>query len=95
MYIIFIIILIIYFLGIYEECLFDKVYSNNIQKANIINAYELVSEPGINCRTIMDVDAVDVATVFVMWLYYLPKPLISPKLYSMICGTYFFKLFYE
>ncbi|XP_025408491.1 uncharacterized protein LOC112682182, partial [Sipha flava] len=71
--------------GIYEECLFDKAYSNNIQKANIINAYELVSGPDINCRTIMDVDAVDVATVLVMWLYFLPKPLISPKLYSMIC----------
>jgi hypothetical protein len=41
----------------------------------------------------MDVDAVDVATVLVMWLYFLPKPLISPKLYSMICGTYFLKLF--
>lgn len=34
----------------------------------------------------MDVDAVDVATVLVMWLYYLPKPLVSQEQFSMICG---------
>lgn len=48
-----------------------------------------MSGPGINYKTMMDVDAVDVATVLVMWLYYLPEPLVSPKQFSMICGTYF------
>lgn len=75
------------FLGLYEEFLFDKAYSLNGRKANIINAYELVSGSRKNCKKILDIDAVDVASVLVMWLYYLPKPLISSKQFSMICGN--------
>ncbi|XP_060863413.1 uncharacterized protein LOC132939977 isoform X2 [Metopolophium dirhodum] len=71
--------------GLYEECLFDEAYSTNGRKANIINAYELVSGSRKNCKTILDIDAVDVASVLVMWLYYLPEPLISSKQFSMIC----------
>jgi len=74
-------------LGLYEECLFDEAYSTNGHKANIISAYELVSGSRKNCKTIIDVDAVDVASVLVMWLYYLPEPLISSKQFSMICGN--------
>lgn len=75
------------FLGLYEECLFDKVYSTNGRKANILNAYELVSGSRKNYKTILGIDAVDVASVLVMWLYYLPEPLISSKQFSMICGN--------
>lgn len=71
--------------GLYDECLFDEVYSSNLRKENIINAYELVSDLGRDCKAIIDVDAVDVATVLVMWLYYLPEPLISSKQFLMIC----------
>lgn len=79
----------LYFSGLCEECLFDEAYSNNGRQENIISAYELVSGSSQSCRTIIDVDAVDVATVLVMWLYYLPEPLVSPKQFSMICGDYF------
>ncbi|XP_026822010.1 putative uncharacterized protein DDB_G0282133 isoform X2 [Rhopalosiphum maidis] len=71
--------------GLYEEYLFDETYSVNGRKANIISAYELVSGSRKSCKTIMDFDAVDVASVLVMWLYYLPEPLISSKQFSMIC----------
>ncbi|CAI6344929.1 unnamed protein product [Macrosiphum euphorbiae] len=71
--------------GLYEECLFDEAYSTNGRKANIINAYELVSGSRKSSKTILDIDAVDVASVLVMWLYYLPEPLISSKQFSMIC----------
>ncbi|KAL5244145.1 hypothetical protein ACI65C_011555, partial [Semiaphis heraclei] len=71
--------------GLYEEFLFDEAYALNERKANIINAYELVSGSRKNFKTILDIDAVDVASVLVMWLYYLPKPLISSKQFSMIC----------
>jgi len=81
------------FLGLYEECLFDEAYSPNGRKANIINAYELVSGSRKSCKTILDIDAVDVASVLVMWLYYLPEPLISSKQYSMICGNLIIKSF--
>lgn len=74
-------------LGLYEEFLFDEAYALNERKANIINAYELVSGSRKNFKTILDIDAVDVASVLVMWLYYLPKPLISSKQFSMICGN--------
>ncbi|XP_015369043.1 PREDICTED: uncharacterized protein LOC107165363 isoform X2 [Diuraphis noxia] len=73
------------FLGLYEEFLFDEAYSLNVRKPNIINAYELVSGSRKNCKTILDIDAVDVASVLIMWLYYLPKPLISSIQFSMIC----------
>jgi len=75
------------FLGLYEECLFDEAYSTNRRKANIINAYELVSGSRKSCQTILDIDAVDVASVLIMWLYYLPEPLISSTQFSMICGN--------
>lgn len=81
--------IIINFIGLYDECLFDEAYSNNLRKENIVNAYEFVSDLGQDCKTVIDVDAVDVATVLIMWLYYLPEPLISPKLFSMICGNSF------
>lgn len=81
--------IIIHFVGLYKECLFDEAYSNSTRKENIINAYELVSDLGQGYKTIIDVDAVDVATVLVMWLYYLPEPLISSKQFSMICGNSF------
>ncbi|XP_022167812.1 uncharacterized protein LOC111031968 isoform X2 [Myzus persicae] len=71
--------------GLYEECLFDDAYSTNGRKANIINAYELVSGSRKSCKTILDIDAVDVASVLIMWLYYLPEPLISSTQFSMIC----------
>lgn len=71
--------------GLYEECLFDEAYSINGRKANIISAYELVSGSRKSYKTIIDIDAVDVASVLVMWLYYLPEPLISSKQFSMIC----------
>lgn len=71
----------------YEECLFDEVYSTNGRKANILNAYELVSGSRKSYKTNLDIDAVDVASVLVMWLYYLPEPLISSKQFSMICGN--------
>lgn len=35
---------------------------------------------------LIDVEAVDVATVLILWLYYLPEPLISLKQFLMICG---------
>lgn len=60
-----------------------------MRKENIISAYELASGLGQSCRTIIDVNAIDVATVLVMWLYYLPEPLISSKQFSMICGNLF------
>jgi len=82
-------LIIINFIGLYDECLFDEAYSNNLRKENIVNAYEFVSDLGQDCKTVIDVDAVDVATVLIMWLYYLPEPLISPKLFSMICGNSF------
>lgn len=72
----------------YEEYLFDDPYSNNERNDNIINAYELVSGLDENSKTIIDVDAVDVATVLVMWLYYLPEPLVSSKQFLMICGNF-------
>jgi len=75
------------FLGLYEECLFDETYSANGREANIINAYELVSGSRKSCKTLIDIDAVDVASVLVMWLYFLPEPLISSKQFSMICGN--------
>lgn len=75
------------FLGLFEECLFDEAYSSNGRKANIISAYELVSGKKKNGKTIIDVDAVDVASVLVMWLYYLPEPLITSKQFLMICGN--------
>ncbi|CAH1725801.1 unnamed protein product [Aphis gossypii] len=71
--------------GLYEECLFDETYSANGREANIINAYELVSGSRKSCKTLIDIDAVDVASVLVMWLYFLPEPLISSKQFSMIC----------
>jgi hypothetical protein len=82
------------FLGLYEEYLFDETYSANGRKANIISAYELVSGSRKSCKTIVDFDAVDVASVLVMWLYYLPEPLISSKQFSMICGNIFIYNFY-
>jgi len=78
------------FLGLYEECLFDEACSNNRRKENIYSAYEIVSDPKKSCRTAIDVNAVDVATVLIIWLYYLPEPLISLKQFSMICGNWFF-----
>ncbi|VVC29075.1 Rho GTPase-activating protein domain,Rho GTPase activation protein [Cinara cedri] len=71
--------------GLYDECLFDDAYSNNGRKESILNAYKLVSGSEENCRSIIDVDAVDFASVLVFWLYYLPKPLISSKQFAMIC----------
>lgn len=41
-----------------------------------------------SCKTIMDIDAIDVATILVMWLHYLPEPLVSAKQFSMICGNF-------
>ena len=79
-----------FFLGLYEECLFDEAYSINGRKANIISAYELVSGSRKSYKTIIDIDAVDVASVLVMWLYYLPEPLISSKQFSMICGNFIY-----
>lgn len=75
------------FLGLFEECLFDEAYFKNVRKENIISAYELVNGLGQSCRTIIDVDTIDVATVLIIWLYYLPEPLISSKQFSIICGN--------
>jgi len=83
------------FLGLYEECLFDEAYSTNGRKANIINAYELVSGSRKSSKTILNIDAVDVASVLVMWLYYLPEPLISSKQFSMICGNNYLHFYYK
>lgn len=75
------------FPGLHDECLFDDAYSNTGRNGNILNAYKLVSGSEENCRRIIDVEAVDFASVLVFWLYYLPKPLISQKQFAMICGN--------
>lgn len=80
------------FLGLSNNSLFDEVYSNNGREESIINAYEFVSGSRQSRRTTVDVDAVDVATVLVMWLYYLPEPLVSVKQFLMICGNLYFLL---
>lgn len=48
-----------------------------------------------SCKTIIDIDAIDVATLLVMWLHYLPEPLVSPKQFSMICGNFFLALLFK
>jgi len=68
------------------ECLFDEVYPCNEHK-KITNTHELVSDLKHNCNSIIDVDAKDIATVLVIWLYYLPESSISKKKISLICGN--------